>query len=135
MNGQPLHDRNSIKRNPIAPPSLWRAFTGYGLWAVCFTVLYTGHALGCMWVPGSSRFGTPTSTAMVTGVLAAIWMGFVTFQLLLTARSGIKLRAVRTEVQDRTRRFMVALTFIADSSAVAVTVISGLPIIMTQACV
>lgn len=135
MNVRSLHNRHAVNIEPTASPSLWRAITGYVLWAVCFTALYTGHALGCTWVADASGVGTPIQTGMVTGVLVGIWIGFVTVQLVLTVSSGTRLRAVRTDVPDRIQRFMVALTFIADGSAVAVTIISGLPIILTQACV
>lgn len=149
-----------------SPPTLWRAFAGFGLWAVCFTVLYTGHALACTWVASSSgRVGELFGMADgITWLLVVLWLFFVLWLLVLTLRSGSRVRAVRqqvashvehrsddnaayddcrlqnpdsrgwVQVQRRSLRFMVNLTFAADITAVVVTVISGLPVILTPAC-
>ena len=149
-----------------SPPTLWRAFAGFGLWAVCFTVLYTGHALACTWVARSSGsvgglFGRVDG---VTWLLVVIWLFFVLWLVVLTLRSGLRARAVRhqvgnrvehchesdatndecrlqnphsrgwVQVQRRSLRFMVNLTFVVDITAVVITVISGLPVILTPAC-
>lgn len=135
MNEQLLYRRSSVTDNMITPPTLWRAFTGYGMWAVCFTILYTGHALGCTWMVTSSHGSPSVSPSTVTGVLAGIWLVFIFYMLAMTVRSGIRARQVRAAVQGRSLRFMVVLTFIADASAVVVIVISGLPIVLTGACV
>src|SRR5690554_1347307 len=62
-----------------SPPTLWRAFTGFGLWAVCFTVLYTAHALACTWImsPSGDVNALLTQTGRVTWLLVAIWVFFV----------------------------------------------------------
>lgn len=147
-------------------PTLWRAFAGFGLWAVCFTVLYTVHALACTWVASSSGsvgelFG---GTEGVTWLLVVFWLFFVLWLVVLTLRSGLRARAVRhqvesrvehrrdgdatngdcrlqnpnskgwLQVQRRSLRFMVNLTFVVDITAVVITVINGLPIILTPAC-
>lgn len=142
------------------PPSLWRAFTGYGLWAVCFTALYTGHALGCAWISAASGRVLASPVGLTAG-LAMIWMFFILWLLVLTVRSGLWLRAISAAQNGRqhaskdlidrcfqyaphssvwpplwrrSARFMVVLTLIADASALAVTVVSGLPVVMTPAC-
>ena len=122
-----------------SPPSLWRAFTGYGLWALCFTVLYAGHALGCVYGYGvaASSSGAFAATATTTGLfwlLTAIWMFFVLWLMVLFKRNRATFAAPEAQASRRSARFMVVLTFVADLSAVAITVISGLPVLLTPVC-
>lgn len=149
-----------------SPPTLWRAFAGFGLWAVGFTVLYTGHALACTWVATPSG-GVGELFGMAGGVtwlLVGIWLFFLLWLGVLTLRSGLRARTVRHQVakrvehrrdgdapcddfrlqnpdssgwvqaQRRSLRFMVNLTFAVDMTAVVITVVSGLPIVLTPAC-
>lgn len=80
-----------------SPPTLWRAFAGFGLWAICFTVLYTAHALACTWITGPSGDVNAllTQTGRVTWLLVAIWMFFVLWLIVLSLRSGVRVLAVR----------------------------------------
>lgn len=123
-------------------PTLWRAFAGFGLWAVCFTVLYTVHALGCTWfvTPTSDEiFLSPAMTGAVVWLLIIIWIFFILLLLVLTWRSAIRFRVMSRQPYCGTtgrmsRRFMLILTFVSDSTAVVITATSGLPIIMTPVC-
>lgn len=169
-----MNSRTDIPSNPSfgsaqsgSPPTLWRAFAGFGLWAVCFTVLYTAHALVCTWItsPSGDLNTLLTQTGRVTWILVAIWMFFVLWLVVLTLRSGARVRVVRrqrlasldktqsgdtpaadfrlqnpesdgwAQAQRRSLWFMVRLTFVVDISSVVITVISGLPVILTPACV
>lgn len=134
MNEQSLY-RRIFASEAITAPTLWRAFASYGVWAVCFTVLYTGHALGCTWILTSGRSGLTVSPAAVTSILIGVWLFFVVAQLMLAVRSAIRAKAVRPQAPGRTRQFMSSLTVIADASALGVTLITGLPIILTKACI
>lgn len=134
MNPPFFYQRSPDRGTMGAPPTLWRAFAGYGVWAVCFTVLYSGHALGCLWILTFSNGSPSVSPSGVNAVLTGIWLFFVFYVLVLTVRSGIRARNGRAALQCGSR-FMVMLTFIADASSAVVTVITGLPIILTPACV
>lgn len=161
-----LQSRSCGTAQPGPPPTLWRAFAGFGLWAVCFTVLYTGHALACTWfVPRTGELNElQTMTASVVWLLVAIWVFFLLWLVVLTLRSGAKAWRVGrqphnssegsspeqtsvdefrlqnpdsagwTQVHRRSLSFMVKLTFVVDVSSVVITVISGLPVILTPAC-
>lgn len=149
-----------------SPPTLWRAFAGFGLWAICFTVLYTAHALACTWITSHSGDVNAllTQTGRVTWLLVAIWVFFVLWLIVLTLRSGARVRAVKRQMseslegtqrgdtpaadfrlqnpesdgwaqaQRRSLWFMVRLTFIVDITSVVITVISGFPVVLTPAC-
>lgn len=159
--------RSPVRAQPGSPPTLWRAFAGFGLWAVAFTVLYTGHALACTWISFSRDSGEAlwAGPGAVTGLLAALWAIFVFWLVVLSLRSGAHVRRVNHYVRKRglqnrehgraagdfrlqdpdsagwmiarrrSLRFMVVLTFAVDVASVIITVISGLPIIFTPACV
>lgn len=153
-----------ISKIDVRPPTLWRAFASLGIWAVCFTVLYTGHALACTMIAESTGTVLPLgSRGSVTGLLVAIWLFFLLWLSALALRSVARARAVQRQthykeggapvatpaadyvLQDpasagwvnvyrRSLRFMVMLTLVTDLSSVVITVISGLPIILTPAC-
>lgn len=119
-------------------PTLWRAFASYGIWAVCFTTLYVVHALGCTWMGaagGDPGKGAGSDVGLVW-LLALIWALFVGWLILLTVQSTFRTRAVMNgSPTGRGGRFMVVLTLITDASAVVITVVSGLPIVLTPVCV
>lgn len=112
-------------------PGLWRALSAYGVWAVCFTVLYTFHALGCTgWSSGWP--GVPPgliSPAGLDGFLVLTWLGFVAALLVMTWRSGR-----RVGRRPAPAHFMDRLTFLVDASAVVITLASGLPVVLVPAC-
>lgn len=135
MNGLSLFRHSSGAALSIEPPSLWRAFAGYGLWAICFTVLYTGHALSCTWISSSGNENLALLPVHVSGALTGVWVFFIVWIVLLTIRSGRWVRDTRANARRRSLRFMVALTLIADASAGVAIIITGLPIILTRACV
>lgn len=115
--------------------ALWRAFLGFGLWAICFTLLYVVHALGCTWLglPAGDAMATvaPISSKPIMWLLATLWAAFVFWLVVLTVRSGARVCAARDQQH---RQWMLRLTFISDIVAVVVTLISGLPVILTPVC-
>lgn len=112
-------------------PGLWRALSAYGLWAVCFTVLYTLHALGCTgWSAGWPGVAPGLiSPVGLAGLLVLVWLGFIAALLAMTWRSGRRLRP-----RCAPTPFMDRLTFLVDASAVVITLASGLPVVLVPAC-
>lgn len=135
MSESSVYRREMAAGDPARPSGLWRAFAGYGLWAVCFTVLYAVHALACTWMFTANLGGQWLSISTITGILFGIWAAFLFCLLVMTGRSGARVRVVRADARPCVLNFMVLLTFIADASAVVVTFISGLPVIFSNTCV
>lgn len=116
---------------PEVGPGLWRAVVSYGLWALCFTALYTAHALGCTaWDEGlMTRGGSEGMPDHVRGMLILLWAGFLMGMFLLVLRSRRQYRH-----QAGASPFMTRFTYLADASAVIITLASGLPVVLTPAC-
>lgn len=92
------------KVNAGEPPTLWRAFAGFGIWAVCFTVLYTGHALGCtLFVApsGDAMTYSPVVMNRLTWLLAGTWMVFVCWLAYMSLRSAVRVRSVDQHLRKK----------------------------------
>lgn len=126
-----MHAQASRQRS-LHPPGMWRAIASYSVWAVCFTVLYTGHALACTaWADaGAAAVGAAAAPATVRMALFALWFVFILWLLILTRRSR-----QRYLHGANGPGFMPRLVYLLDASAVVVTVVSGLPVVLSPACV
>lgn len=125
-----MHAQASRQRS-LHPPGMWRAIASYSVWAVCFTVLYTGHALACTaWVDaGGAGVGAAVAPATVRMALFALWLVFIVWLLILARRSRQRYRH-----GANAPGFMPRLIYLLDASAVVVTVVSGLPVVLSPVC-
>ncbi len=110
-------------------PGIWRAMAGFMVWAAAFVVLYTGHALGCLYVP--STF-TP---AGLTAVLMVLWALHLAACAVLAVHSGRRSCGMRREGSAAApSRFMWRATFLTDALALLAVLVTGLPLLAFPAC-
>ncbi|HUH61228.1 MAG TPA: hypothetical protein VL001_14275 [Candidimonas sp.] len=116
-------------------PTLWRAVAGPAVWLLFLVVVYTAHALGCRYVDIYPA-GATASSAILTLVLIIVWLLFLAGAVLLGWQSRVRRRAasVTGRSQAEVVQFMTRLTLIADISAIAAIVATGLPIAAVPAC-
>lgn len=128
-----------FERGGPSAPSLWRAVAGWSLWAVCLSVLYAGHALGCRMAAGGtilSYFPAPPMSGAVSWGLAVVWAVGIVAHAVLAARSWRRMRIVSSAGQRAAGNAgaLAMLAWVMDASAMAATVVIGLPVIAVPAC-
>ncbi|NYT43223.1 hypothetical protein [Pollutimonas thiosulfatoxidans] len=121
-------------------PTLWRALAGYSLWAVCLTILYAAHALGCRYAEAAGSVAmlhAPAMGGLISWALAVVWLVFIAGNVWLAMQSWKRWHGAgnqqdpTTVATSRLARVTVAL----DVSAVAATLVTGLPILLVPACI
>jgi hypothetical protein len=111
---------------------------GPAIWLLCLVALYSAHALGCRYIdvtPASAN--SPVSVSMLTLVLFIAWALFLVGAVILGWKSGTQLRALAASStpQPQPHRFMARFTFMADASAIAAILATGVPIAAVPACI
>lgn len=127
--------RDSFAAVQLAAPGLWRALAGWSMWAVCLTVLYTGHALGCRMA--ALLEGSASAAGTVSWLLVATWAVFLGGHAVLAVSGWRRMRAMQptSGVGSYPARSLALLTWAMDASAAAATVATGVPVVVVPACV
>lgn len=121
-----------------ATRGLWRAAAGWALWAVTFSMLYAGHALGCRMAAGGPLLAplhAPPLAGAVAWGLGVVWALCIAGHGVLLARSLRRAREAAGSERDASDvRPLANVTWVMDACAMAATVVTGLPVMTVAAC-
>jgi hypothetical protein len=102
--------------------------SGFVVWSIAFTAIYTAFSVGCWLGWGGVMAGPLSMQALIVG---AIWIAFIILGVL---NAVLAWRRAAVDLRPVAGMLRVALPA-ANIAAVAATVVTGLPLLLTTSCI
>ena len=115
--------------NATAPSALLWFVAGFGIWSVCFVLLYGVQAVGCEWGWHEAPLGFATLQHLILGAI------LVTHVVVLAVLSAIAVRWWRSDRENGAGRFVRASAVTLTLAALIATIWTGIPAVVLRACV
>ena len=112
-----------------APGALVWFVAGFGIWAVCFALLYGLQAVGCEWGWHEATVGPATVQAIVLAVILAGHLA------VLAILSAVAWRWWSEATDGAASRFLRGSAAVLTAAALAATLWTGLPAVLLPACI